>query len=527
LKNMKNGPEYELLSAYLDGEATAPERAEVEKLLASDPAARALLDEFQAIQESIQNLPPLHLHEDLGQRVLQLAERQMLLEQSPAARADERPTPGSVARSIARHALRPRALIRTALILLVAAGLYLFEVRPPARPARQVAVAPPAERATGPAQAPQLRAAAREEPPRATTDALSDTAISPARKQPAAPGVARAMQLQKAMPAAVQFEGAAVSAAAPASPVPPLAGPRAPSSLVMKDDKGIGGKPNDGQTPSAALGTVSALPGSGAARVAVTVGDRDKGVAFGRAAVENRAAASYGGVAGGQPGPLSFSGVKSGPAGGREQEKAAVSGTLKRSGTGQLSLGQDVMLVKLVVAPQALERHALEQLLGEQQIVAAVAKREPGQLQYVGDAVPEKLVALLKELRLRKADFPSVVEVGKEAGSALQRAAVHGHAASQYPRRPEEIRLDDLGQQRQNGQPVIQQQAQTQLRLAPTDAAKEVPGDRRLRFVLQVTPAELSASSSPVAAPTAAKPALRANPLRRAAVPASNGDRPQ
>ena len=38
----------ELLSAYLDGEFSAAEQAEVERLLAARPAARQLLDDLRA-----------------------------------------------------------------------------------------------------------------------------------------------------------------------------------------------------------------------------------------------------------------------------------------------------------------------------------------------------------------------------------------------------------------------------------------------------------------------------------------------
>ena len=45
---MDKVPESELLSAYLDGELTAAERAQVEQRLAADPAARQLAEEFRA-----------------------------------------------------------------------------------------------------------------------------------------------------------------------------------------------------------------------------------------------------------------------------------------------------------------------------------------------------------------------------------------------------------------------------------------------------------------------------------------------
>lgn len=47
----------ELLSAYLDGELTAAERAEVERRLAEDPTARQALEELRGVSETLRGLP--------------------------------------------------------------------------------------------------------------------------------------------------------------------------------------------------------------------------------------------------------------------------------------------------------------------------------------------------------------------------------------------------------------------------------------------------------------------------------------
>ena len=49
--------QHELLSAYLDGEVSAAERAEVERLLASDAAARKALDDMRRISAMVGGLP--------------------------------------------------------------------------------------------------------------------------------------------------------------------------------------------------------------------------------------------------------------------------------------------------------------------------------------------------------------------------------------------------------------------------------------------------------------------------------------
>ena len=81
---MDKVPETELLSAYLDGELTAAEQARVEQLLAANPAARHWVEEMRALSNTLQSLPQEKVGEDLGPRVLRLAERRMLTDAPPA-----------------------------------------------------------------------------------------------------------------------------------------------------------------------------------------------------------------------------------------------------------------------------------------------------------------------------------------------------------------------------------------------------------------------------------------------------------
>jgi hypothetical protein len=69
----------ELLSAYLDNELTPEERARVEERLASDPAARQLLDELRTVSQTMKELPAVTLGADLRDSVLRRAERAMLV----------------------------------------------------------------------------------------------------------------------------------------------------------------------------------------------------------------------------------------------------------------------------------------------------------------------------------------------------------------------------------------------------------------------------------------------------------------
>jgi hypothetical protein len=69
----------ELLSAYLDDELAAEQRARVDERLAADPAARKLLDELRAVSQATRQLPPEKLQGDMRETILRRAERAMLL----------------------------------------------------------------------------------------------------------------------------------------------------------------------------------------------------------------------------------------------------------------------------------------------------------------------------------------------------------------------------------------------------------------------------------------------------------------
>jgi anti-sigma factor RsiW len=66
-------PEFddELLSAYLDDELAPHQRAVVEGHLASDPAARQLLDELRHVSQAVRGLPQQKLRQDLRETILQ------------------------------------------------------------------------------------------------------------------------------------------------------------------------------------------------------------------------------------------------------------------------------------------------------------------------------------------------------------------------------------------------------------------------------------------------------------------------
>lgn len=63
----------EMLSAYLDGELSADERAAVEAHLAASESDRRLLDELQSLRGELQSLPRTSLGGDFADRVVQAA----------------------------------------------------------------------------------------------------------------------------------------------------------------------------------------------------------------------------------------------------------------------------------------------------------------------------------------------------------------------------------------------------------------------------------------------------------------------
>lgn len=140
---MSPTPPDDLLSAFLDGELSAEERAQVERLLSESPDDRQTLEEFRALSGELKGLARHKLDEGFAERVLRQAERQML--EAPASVAassqpsgdslrDGRPTPPP--RGPRPNAERlddvpawPRRLIRPAayaLLTLAAALLLMF-----------------------------------------------------------------------------------------------------------------------------------------------------------------------------------------------------------------------------------------------------------------------------------------------------------------------------------------------------------------------------------------------------------------
>jgi anti-sigma factor RsiW len=151
----------ELLSAYLDGELTAAEQAEMERLLAQSPAAGQLLDELRALRNMLQTLPQEKLTEDLSRQVLRVAERRMLTEEEPGAAENGSMPPMPLGRSLVRRFLNRRTMTWMALMATIAIMIRISErwqgVPPVADAERQVALARPAQPAASPAAPPSIQ----------------------------------------------------------------------------------------------------------------------------------------------------------------------------------------------------------------------------------------------------------------------------------------------------------------------------------------------------------------------------------
>jgi hypothetical protein len=141
---MNDLPKNELFSAYLDGELTAAERAQVEQLLATDPAARQLLEELRAVSNTLQSLPQQKVGEDLGPHVLRMAERRILTDQQPKSSSRIESAPVPLGRAIFRRFTSPRILAWTAITTVLAIVVWVDEQRRgdmKYRPLKEVAMA--------------------------------------------------------------------------------------------------------------------------------------------------------------------------------------------------------------------------------------------------------------------------------------------------------------------------------------------------------------------------------------------------
>jgi anti-sigma factor RsiW len=193
----------EMISAYLDGELSVDERAQVETWLAESPELRQLHDELKAIGASIQALPRHQLTQDLQGAVLRRAEQSVLAggaERGLNAR-DVRPaskTPLWLRGAGWRRLAWPAVAVAAALVVMLfnseqgpaprevaqaPKGPTSVAARPDAPPAKLAAEATPQTSAASPAQ-------------NATASAKPSAAMSRSSTAPAEAGGAAANAAQ-------------------------------------------------------------------------------------------------------------------------------------------------------------------------------------------------------------------------------------------------------------------------------------------------------------------------------------------
>jgi hypothetical protein len=130
---MNNSENEILISAYLDDELTADERARVEQLLATNTEARQLLDEMRAIRSKLQELPQHRLEMDFAQTVLQKAQHQNAASQptdiSASIPHSPFPTPHSDSPLAPHHSLFRKRGLAWSLAAIAAAVLITITTK--------------------------------------------------------------------------------------------------------------------------------------------------------------------------------------------------------------------------------------------------------------------------------------------------------------------------------------------------------------------------------------------------------------
>ena len=272
---MNDVPENELFSAYLDGELTAAEQADVERLLARSPAARQLLEELRALSSTLQAMPQYKLGEDITQRVLRMAERQILTGE------DQFPKPAAAPwQSLRRRLLNPRALVWSAAAVAVAVTLVVIESKQPPQPAdgRRVAMVTENGEEAAPAASIGAASGSREERRKDLADDKSDAAEQAELAKPTQPGEAAGKKVVNGKFAEPTFmtksAGRALRGKAESvREVEPGSAPRADKSVPEKPTaKGLVMEKPSGEEVTAtlppnapAVAPPSAAPGSGRA----------------------------------------------------------------------------------------------------------------------------------------------------------------------------------------------------------------------------------------------------------------------
>lgn len=251
----------ELLCAYLDDELSSEERARVDARLASDPAARQMLDQLRSASQAMKSLPQETVGEDLRESVLRRAEAAMLTGRGGPRRADAAKSAEADHTSSSRNSL-PRLTIgqtRRGWIwasLALAAGLLIMILQPANRE-RNSQLGDVAASKNGEALD-KLGISDRAEVPELHNLSVGEPTAEPATAAPAAPADSVALQsgvtnsaspAAAAAPAAVRDETRELAAAksrgsarnpATSGGVPAAAGPASGARNTLAEGYAFG-----------------------------------------------------------------------------------------------------------------------------------------------------------------------------------------------------------------------------------------------------------------------------------------------
>ncbi|QDT76144.1 anti-sigma factor family protein [Lacipirellula limnantheis] len=244
----------ELLSAYVDGELTAAERALVEERLRSDPMAAALVDELRSLSSAIKSLPRETLSRDL--RVGVLAE----VEQAQAD-SDARGPATLPLTPVDRWAGIRRGLAWSALAIAATVLIAIFQPAELAQDERDLARAEKrqAEEAQADAELEQLERRLRPAAGASEAASVDQLAAANNRAEPAAlpPGLRGSMGVVGVDANAPSGENAVEMAALPATAAAPEE--LRPAAAPLAATPGVPAISADGTVAEASAGKLADL----------------------------------------------------------------------------------------------------------------------------------------------------------------------------------------------------------------------------------------------------------------------------
>jgi hypothetical protein len=387
---MNHLPQDELLSAYIDGELTAEEQAEAERLLAASPAARQLLDELRAVSATLQSLPQMKVGEDLSQQVLRVAERRMLTEGEPADAA-----PAPLSRTLLRRFINRRSMVWLGLTAAIAAMIVVHEQHQKAVPAnknhKEVAL---------------VRGEQEKTPSIAAHDSFRQATIQ------AAPGAVGRLASEKGEVKELTVEKKAGKA--PQKLQELAMTPKATEDSKLGAGADFTGSPPSEQPPDR---SASAMPAK-AIPLVTTPSPPPRYLGKMAAAVGKAAAVGNAASAGGKSGP---------------------SGSLNwYDGDGPAAIGPDVLLVFCDVSPDATKKKAFDKVLAQNGIVSLERIELKDKSQKWGDHYGYAGSA--------KADGQATLQQHFVAGNIVRRKAVPGKAELVYVEAtPEQVKATLAG----------------------------------------------------------------------------------